>query len=318
MCLDKDTSLWLVYCIYMFNEMIIMFNSNIILYSLVIIILMISNRMFINKMIEIKVNKIMCNMNLYNIISMWSLLVVITLISHIMFKIGIYNMILYNICYWLLFIGLGMYMLVYLIYVYELMIYVYDTSSYMFNVSNIYSKGLSMFHSSNYNMCCLYCILDLGILLICINLICNWLYQILYYGLRMWLVFVLHEFSIGSFGSLSNVICSCNILCGLCGIGIILFIVVIVYLCIQIYVYISFSLYFLESTIFLLFVFSCGIFGLFSRCYYLIPVSIVDVFGSILDYVVSCSVLISYIYKYLLYNWYVLIIMTGDNICFLL
>ena len=86
----------------------------------------------------------------------------------------------------------------------------------------------------------------------------NWLYQVLYYGVRMWLVFVLHEFSLGSFGELLTVVSDNNMIMnvfyfGLLGMGIIIYLIVVFYLGIQIYVYISFSLYFLSTCILALF-----------------------------------------------------------------
>lgn len=98
----------------------------------------------------------------------------------------------------------------------------------------------------------------------------NWAYQMIYYGARMWLVFVLHSFSLGSFGELITVITDIFYL-GLLGLGILFYFIVLFYLGIQIYVYISFSLSFLHSTVLLLLSNSFHFTG-----YSLIPVSLVD------------------------------------------
>jgi hypothetical protein len=119
----------------------------------------------------------------------------------------------------------------------------------------------------------------------------NWAYQMIYYGVRMWLVFVLHSFSLGSFGELITVITDNNIIFnvfyfGLLGLGIILYLIVFFYLAIQIYVYISFSLSFLHSTVLLLLVNYINIphnsnpfYHFNNKSIYLIPVSLVDLFN---------------------------------------
>jgi hypothetical protein len=122
------------------------------------------------------------------------------------------------------------------------------------------------------------------------------MYQVIYYGVRMWLVFVLHEFSIGSFGSLMTVVSDSNIIInifyfGILGMGIIIYIIVIFYLGIQIYVYISFSIYFLSSCILSL-INDIQKNKLVSvndmiRYNYIVPVSLVDVVNiNIIIYVV--------------------------------
>jgi hypothetical protein len=133
-----------------------------------------------------------------------------------------------------------------------------------------------------------------------INNVMNWLYQMIYYGVRLWLVFVLHSFSLGCFGELLTVITDNNMILnvfffGLLGLGIMVFLLVFFYLGIQIYVYISFSLSFLHSTMLLLFVHPLYPSSLhntvmpsaysnsnsnslsISNTYLLIPVSLVDV-----------------------------------------
>ena len=122
-----------------------------------------------------------------------------------------------------------------------------------------------------------------------IHNIMNWAYQMIYYGVRMWLVFVLHSFSLGSFGELITVITDNNLIInvfyfGLLGLGIILYLIVFFYLAIQIYVYISFSLSFLHSTVLLLFTNWVHIpannnMNRINRSIYLIPVSLVDLFN---------------------------------------
>lgn len=269
------------------------------MYSIMIIIQMFLYN-YINKIyIEVEINKYISNKNnvdLYWIICNCTIIILITTINHIINKIGIYNMIEYNICYWLIGTGLGLYISPFIVYGYQIIIYIMDSAVYSLNISNNginkYNSINTIYNGSNYNTKSIYFISDINNIMSIyrgLNNIMNWAYQMLYYGVRMWLVFVLHSFSLGSFGELISVITDNNNIinvfyAGLLGLGIILYLIVIFYLAIQIYVYISFSLSFLHSTILLLFVnnenyihntyrnYSSNI----NNIYYLIPVSLVD------------------------------------------
>ena len=92
------------------------------------------------------------------------------------------------------------------------------------------------------------------ILLFTLNVVLNWCYQLLYYSIRMFLVFVLHSFSIGSFITLYTEICYVNMLYlvfiyGILGLGIMLYFILCFDLSIQLYVYVSFSITFMSTCI---------------------------------------------------------------------
>lgn len=272
-----------------YNIYIIIYGG-IILYSIIIIIQIFVYKYINRNYIEMEI-KNRKSLNLYWSLSNISIIIIITLITHIIIKIGIYSSILYNICYWLIGTGLGLYIIPFIIYgnniintimhSYSYNLSIYDSIKYKVNSINI------MYLGTNYRNILI--ISDISIILTIIRsiyYIMNWLYQVLYYGVRMWLVFVLHEFSLGSFGSLMTVVSDSNIIIniyyfGLLGMGIIIYLIVIFYLGIQIYVYISFSLYFLSSCI-------LSLLNIIQtnklipvkdmiRYYYLVPVSLVDV-----------------------------------------
>ena len=74
----------------------------------------------------------------------------------------------------------------------------------------------------------------------------------------MWVVFVLHEFSLGSFGELLTVVSENSMIMnvfyfGLFGMGIMIYWIVVFYLVVQTYVSRSFSLYFWSTCILSLF-----------------------------------------------------------------
>ena len=306
------------------------------MYSIMIIIQMFlynySNKMYI----EVEINKYIFNRNnveLYWIICNCTIIIIITTLNHIINKIGIYNMVEYNICYWLLGTGLGLYISPFIVYGYKILIYIIDSSIYSLNINNNnnkYNSILSIFNGTNYNNNNIYLINDINNIMSIyrgLNNIMNWAYQMLYYGVRMWLVFVLHSFSLGSFGELISVITDNNLIInlfyiGLLGLGIILYLIVIFYLGIQIYVYISFSLSFLHSTILLLLV--NNIHYNYNSLYnnninnnliYLIPVSLVDVINiNIIFYIIILYTLllffvplflanINYTYNYIYSNY---------------
>jgi len=263
------------------------------MYSIMIIMQMflynskynIMNSINISIYIEVEINKYIYNVDLYWIITNCTIIIIITTINHIINKIGIYNMIEYNINYWLIGTGLGLYIAPFIVYGYKFIIYVIDYNIYQLNINstNKYNDISKIYNGSNYNDSSIFFIKDINNILSIyrgINNLMNWAYQMIYYGVRMWLVFVLHSFSLGSFGELITVITDNNIIFnvlyfGLLGLGIILYLIVFFYLAIQIYVYISFSLSFLHSTVLLLLYIPHNIY----KSIYLIPVSLVDLFN---------------------------------------
>jgi hypothetical protein len=249
--------------------------------------------------IEVEINKYIyskSNVDLYWIIKNCTIIIIITTINHIINKIGIYNMIEYNINYWLIGTGLGLYISPFIVYGYKLLIYVIDYNIYQLNINNDNKMNdiQKIYYGSNYNDSFIFFIKDINNIFSIyrgINNLMNWAYQMIYYGVRMWLVFVLHSFSLGSFGELITVITDNNLIFnvfyfGLLGLGIILYLIVFFYLAIQIYVYISFSLSFLHSTVLLLLVQSHlhihnnnVNYNINNKSIYLIPVSLVDLFN---------------------------------------
>lgn len=283
------------------SSIYILIYGGICIYSLIIIVQLFYYRYIgISSYIEMEIRN-RNNINLYWSLSNICIIIIITLISHIIFKIGIYSSILYNICYWLIGTGLGLYIIPFIVYGIMIISYVMDAHSYGLNISNNiilkYNSICTIYNGTNYNSIYLLC--DISIVLSIIRSIyylLNWLYQVLYYGVRMWLVFVLHEFSLGSFGELLTVVSDNNMIMnifyfGLLGMGIIIYLIVVFYLGIQIYVYISFSLYFLSTCILALFN-DIQINKLINvndmiKYYYLVPVSLVDVVNiNIILYVV--------------------------------
>ena len=313
------------------------------MYSIMIIIQMFlynySNKIYI----EVEINKYITsnkNVELYWILCNCTIIIIITTINHIINKIGIYNMIEYNICYWLIGTGLGLYISPFIVYGYKIIIYIIDSAIYSLNINkldNKYNSILQIYNGTNYNdnyttILNTTLIKDINNIMSIyrgLNNIMNWAYQMIYYGVRMWLVFVLHSFSLGSFGELITVITDNNLIInvfyvGLLGLGIILYLIVIFYLAIQIYVYISFSLSFLHSTVLLLLVNNNHYthnhnltYNINNNSYYLIPVSLVDLINiNIIFYILILYSLLllfvplflsnsnhSYVYNYIYKNY---------------
>jgi hypothetical protein len=279
-----------------------------------------SNKIYI----EVEINKYIYsknNIDLYWIIKNCTIIIIITTINHIINKIGIYNMIEYNINYWLIGTGLGLYIAPFIVYGYKLFIYAIDYNIYQLNISNNnnkYNDIRIMYYGSNYNDTGIFMIKDINNIFSIyrgINNLMNWAYQMIYYGVRMWLVFVLHSFSLGSFGELITVITDNNLIfnvfyIGLIGLGINLYLLVIFYLGIQIYVYISFSLSFLHSTVLLLLYnyisipHNNNVFNnINNKSLYLIPVSLVDVINiNMIFYIIILYSLLLFFIPLLLSN----------------
>ena len=130
------------------NQIYIIIYGGIIMYSLIIIIQMFlynySNKYIYNKN----------NIDLYWIITNCTIIIIITTINHIINKIGIYNMIEYNINYWLIGTGLGLYLSPFIVYGYKLFIYCIDYNIYQLNINNNnkYNNIHTIYYGSNYNL----------------------------------------------------------------------------------------------------------------------------------------------------------------------
>jgi len=82
----------------------------------------------------------------------------------------------------------------------------------------------------------------------------NWVYQVGYLGVRLWLVFILHSFCLGCIQELFTVLLDQQLAFtwiwgGFIGLGLSISLFMVGYVMIQIYVYISFSLSFVFSTV---------------------------------------------------------------------
>jgi hypothetical protein len=86
-----------------------------------------------------------------------------------------------------------------------------------------------------------------------IHCLVNWVYQVSYLGIRLWLVFILHSFCLSSISELYTTFLDkylgLFLPFGILGLSVMIGFGQIYYLFIQIYVYISFSLYFLFSCV---------------------------------------------------------------------
>jgi len=238
--------------------------------------------------------------HLYWILWLWGILLILTTINHLFFPIGLPSSMPYHIGYWLWTCALGLFLSPFIIWGYPLLsshieaglrpnLHIMCHSSSNKWLSNRfyyrefarggnYSRSFSIFFED------LLCITSF---LRGFNALFNWLYQISYFGTRLWLVFVLHSFCIGCFGELFTVACDQFFIFswpigGFIGLGLPLSLLMIGYLFIQIYVYISFSITFLYSTVmgyfrsdFLSF---SDFFGpsTWSSSLFLVPVSLVD------------------------------------------
>ena len=224
------------------------------------------------------------NLNIYWILNNMIFILINVTMNHILFKMGIYNMIQYHFSFWIYGIGLGFYIIPFVVYGYRVIIYTLF-SNYTFTIHSAHIYKLTVIYSistgTNYNDDSLVIIKDTNIIMTLIRgfyQFVNWGYHMIYYGVRMWLVFVLHSFSLGSFAQLMVVH---NVVLHLTFsfLGFLLFLIVFCYLAIQIYVYIEFATSFLDTTILILFpsfsYFPCNISTSISSLLF-IPVSLLD------------------------------------------
>ena len=112
------------------SSIYVLIYGGICIYSLIIIVQLFYYRYVgISSYIEMEIRN-RNNINLYWSLSNICIIIIITLISHIIFKIGIYSSILYNICYWLIGTGLGLYIIPFVVYGIMIISYVMDAHSY--------------------------------------------------------------------------------------------------------------------------------------------------------------------------------------------
>lgn len=239
--------------------------------------------------------------HLYWILWLWGILLILTTINHLFFPIGLPSSMPYHIGYWLWTCALGLFLSPFIIWGYPLLsshieaglrpnlhLMCLGSSPFLANRfyyrefarGGTYSRSLSVFFED------LFCVTSF---LRGFNALLNWVYQISYFGVRLWLVFVLHSFCIGCFGELFSVATDGLFLFsfpigGFIGLGLPLSLLMILYLFIQIYVYISFSISFLFSTVMAWFRSDFQSFADFygpstwssSSKFFLVPVSLVD------------------------------------------
>ena len=303
-------------------KIILIGGSNIVPIILIIMIIIIkinkyniyieSELIELNKINIIIINKINRKMKyIYWILWLWGILLIFTTLNHLFIPIGLSNSLPYHLGYWLWTCALGIYIIPYIIYGYILIIshIEYGINSQLYNnkliINNrIYYRELII--SSNYNrkynkiMEDIFCITTL---LKGFNGLINWLYQICYFGVRLWLVFILHSFCLGCFGELFSIFTDQLLLLfplyGIIGLGLPLSLLMILYLLLQIYVYISFSITFLFSTI--LSYFRNDFFHFLSfhgpHTFKLIPVSIIDLCPTHLYIYLLLLLILSYIFS---------------------
>lgn len=231
--------------------------------------------------------------SLYWCMYVWGLMLILQTFVHLFLPLGILASMPYHISYWLFGSALGLLLCVYVCVGWEKILSFLDRglrdNFYLSGVSfvsnhSVYSLsvigGVYNRSASTY----LLDILSISAFVRGIYPLLNWLYQVSYFGARLFLVFVLHSFCLGCFGELFT---SCTDKClwisfpvgGLVGLGLALSLLMVVYLLIQIYVYISFSVSFLYKTL-------LSYYRIDSRSYldhtgpsfWLVPVSLVDLF----------------------------------------
>jgi hypothetical protein len=297
----------------MLSSLSLFFSSGLVVYHLILIILCTLSPQIIKLYIDVELNHAIHTYNLYFYQFSWlciqncNLLIICTM-NHCLWKLG--NLWNYNLCFWLSCIGLGIYLSPFLIYSHSLFMYINEKARLKCHILKA-SYKYSIFDYSVF----IFLYLDLNLCLFLfssMNFLINWFYQCLYYGIRMWLVFILHSFSLCCFGDCYALFSDklLNILYyGFLSIGFILAIIVLSYLGIQIYVYLSFSHSFIHSTILLFFLtLSSNIAN--HACLCLVPVSLVDGFQSqfiisidflLFSYLIFLLAIIPWIYHY---SWY--------------
>jgi hypothetical protein len=167
-------------------------------------------------------------------------ILLLTAIHHNLLSIGIYILLPYSLFYWLLTVSFSIYLIPIMVYGYKLYSYNIDNITNLFY--SIHSCNTSILQSlSHYNLSDLCCIANLTR---AIYYLFHWLYQLIYYGIRLFIVMVLHSFSVGCINH-GLIFYYTSLLTLGCFIDIIL----LFYISIQLYVIIAFSITFLYSTL---------------------------------------------------------------------
>jgi len=115
---------------------------------------------------------------------------IITATHHLLLSIGIYIILPYSLLYWLLTVSFSIYLIPLLMYGYKL---------YSYNMDNITNLVSLLYYRNQYNLTYLYSLIyhsnlidlrSIANITKAIYYSCHWLYQLIYYGIRLWLVMV--------------------------------------------------------------------------------------------------------------------------------
>jgi hypothetical protein len=233
--------------------------------------------------------------SLYWVMYIWGIMLILQTLLHLFTTLGILVSLPFHISYWLFGSALGLLLCVYVCVGWEMLCNPVDRGLR----DNFYLVGNPVLGSrlyyrmsalgGVYNRSMLTGLLDVwSVSSIVRGLypLLGWLYQVSYFGVRLFLVFVLHAFCLSCFGELYT---SCTDKCmliawpvgGFMGLGMALSLLMVLYLFIQIYVYISFTLSFVYKNLLSYFRMDTASW-LDSRgpSHWLVPVSLVDLLPS--------------------------------------
>ena len=231
------------------------------------------------------------SLSIYWFLYSWGLMLILHTFCHLFLPIGLLSNLPYHISFWLFGSALGLLLCVYICCGEDLFLLPLerglqdnfnlissDITAVRYLYRNIVTGGVY-----NHGIIALFLdTLAFSSLFRGIFPLLNWLYQISYFGVRLFLVFVLHSFCLSCFGELYTICCDrCLLLfCpigGLFGLGLFLSLLMVLYLLIQIYVYISFSVSFMFKTILSYFRLDTVSFrDVQGPSFWLVPVSLVD------------------------------------------
>lgn len=242
------------------------------------------------RIVDLEVSRYLSS--IYWFIYGWGLMLILQTLVHLFLPIGILSSMPYHLSYWLFGSALGLLLCVYVCAGTDFCLLPLDRGlrDNLFFVSSVLPSRL--YYSSSVQggvlnrtfIWPLYDIFGFTSLFRGVYPLLSWLYNISYFGVRLFLVFVLHSFCASCFGELYTSCCDqCMFISfpvgGLLGLGTALSLFMVAYLCIQIYVYISFSISFLFKTTLTYYrVDSQSYLDYRGPAYWLVPVSLVDVF----------------------------------------
>jgi hypothetical protein len=231
--------------------------------------------------------------SIYWFVYSWGLMLILQTLVHLFIPLGILSSMPYHVSYWLFGSALGLFLCVYVCMGVDFILMSLDRGLR----DNFFVGGVSvvpsrLFYRTSvmggvFNRSLTTCVLDVLSVTSLVRgafPLLNWVYQVSYFGVRLFLVFVLHSFCLSCFGELYTTCCDqCMVISwpvgGLIGLGIALSLLMVLYLGIQIYVYISFSIGFMYKTMLSYFrVDKSNTLDICGPQSWLVPVSLVDLF----------------------------------------